>query len=74
MKEKKSIQVNEISTQLKTTKNPFKGNQNNKIGETTIQYFCFIYGGLDHKIFDCPHCQAVLEIFKNKKVNSKQKK
>ncbi len=74
LKEKKQVHVNEVYVQSKTTRNPYKRNRNNKINNSTTQYSCFICGGSDHKIFDYLHCQATLEMLKNKKANFKSKK
>lgn len=52
--------------QLKIFENPYKGNWNNKTGNTTTQYSYFICGGLDHRSFYCLHQQATLEMLKNK--------
>lgn len=41
--------------QLKIFENPYKGNWNNKTGNTTTQYSYFICGGLDHRSFYCLH-------------------
>jgi hypothetical protein len=65
--------VNEVFAHSKIPTNPYKGNYNNKTGNTTTQYSCFICGALDHKIFDCSHQWAALEMLKNK-ANFKPKK
>ncbi len=50
--------MNEVFASSKTTINPYKGNQNNKISNTTTLYSCFICGGPNHKIFDRLHWQV----------------